>query len=172
MLIAVTAAPGATTGHIRWPGGAARCALGRSGISAAKREGDGATPAGRFALRHLLFRPDRRAAPRTGLVVRPLSPADGWCDEPGHPSYNRPVDLPFPASHERLWLEDAIYDLIVILGHNDAPPAAGAGSAVFLHLARPGLTPTAGCVALLLPDLLALLRDCRPGDALAIAAGG
>jgi len=156
------------TSRLVWPGGAARCALGRGHIRADKREGDGATPVGAFTLRRVLYRPDRLEAPATGLPVAPIAPRDGWCDDPAHPDYNRPVIRPFAASHEELWREDPVYDVIVILGHNDDPPVPGLGSAVFLHVAKPDFEPTAGCVALQLPDLLAVLRDCRPGDRLMV----
>jgi L,D-peptidoglycan transpeptidase YkuD (ErfK/YbiS/YcfS/YnhG family) len=137
------------------------CALGRTGISRNKREGDGATPAGIFPLRHVFYRPDRMAAPVTGLPVSPLRPGDGWCDAPGDRNYNRFVPLPYPAGHERLWREDGLYDVIVAVGHNDWPRIHGRGSAIFMHLAREDYAPTAGCVALTRPHLLRLLRGCR-----------
>jgi len=142
-------------GAQRW-----RCALGPAGIRADKREGDGATPAGNFPLRRVLWRADRLAAPQTGLPVAPIGPADGWCDAPADVAYNRPVRLPYPASAERLWRDDAAYDVLVVLGHNDDPPRPGLGSAIFLHVAPADYAPTQGCVALALPDLLALLRHC------------
>jgi L,D-peptidoglycan transpeptidase YkuD (ErfK/YbiS/YcfS/YnhG family) len=149
-----------------------RCALGPAGVTAAaaKREGDGSSPAGAWLLRRVLWRPDRRLAPRTSLPARPLTLEDGWCDDAADPAYNRPVTLPYPASAERLWRRDAVYDLIVILGHNDDPVVPGAGSAIFLHLARSDYAPTQGCVALATADLEDLLRLAKPGDALVISA--
>ncbi len=144
------------------------CALGPAGIRPDKREGDGATPAGRFALRRVMYRADRLAAPATGLPVAALTPADGWCDDPADAAYNRPVRLPHPARHERLWRADAVYDVIVVIGHNDDPPRPGLGSAVFLHVARPDYAPTEGCVALALADLLAVLAEAKPGDSLVV----
>ena len=122
--------------------------MGPAGIAAAKREGDGVTPQGTFALRGLWRRADRTLRPPTGLPTRTTRPDDGWCDAVGHRRYNRPVKLPFPASHERMWRDDGLYDLVVEIGWNDRPARAGRGSAIFLHAARPGFTPTAGCVAL------------------------
>jgi L,D-peptidoglycan transpeptidase YkuD (ErfK/YbiS/YcfS/YnhG family) len=150
-----------------------RCALGRSGIGAEKTEGDGLTPVGCFELRRVLYRPDRVAnygmtKPKTGLPVIPLSLNDGWCDEPKHPRYNQPITRPFDASHETLWRDDALYDIIVILGHNDDPPVPGLGSAIFLHIARPDYGPTEGCVALAASDLLEILAACEPGDRLCV----
>ena len=142
---------------LRWRGRRFACAIGWGGVRTDKREGDGATPAGRFPLRRVLYRPDRLAPPRTALPIAPLSPRDGWCDDPAHPLYNRPLHLPHEARHEELWRTDRVYDLIVILGHNDAPVVPGLGSAVFLHVAQPNYAPTAGCVAVSAGDLLAIL---------------
>ena len=145
----------------RWGARHCRCAVGKGGIrpQAQKREGDGATPLGCYPLRRVLYRPDRVSAPETALSTAPLVPEDGWCDDPAHGAYNRPVRLPFAAGHERLWRDDEIYDVIVILGHNDDPPVPGKGSAIFLHVARADYAPTLGCVALALPDLLDVLKE-------------
>jgi L,D-peptidoglycan transpeptidase YkuD (ErfK/YbiS/YcfS/YnhG family) len=102
--------------------------------------------------------------PSTRLPAAPIAPQDGWCDDPADPAYNRLVPLPYPARHERLWREDEIYDLLIVLGHNDDPVVPGLGSAIFLHIARPDWGPTEGCVALARADLEALLARARPGD--------
>ncbi|TNE59725.1 MAG: hypothetical protein EP340_01865 [Alphaproteobacteria bacterium] len=145
-------------------GKAYRCALGPGGIVPAdeKREGDGAAPAGRYPLRRLLYRPDQRAAPETGLPSTPLQPTDLWCDAPEHPSYNQLVTAPFEASHEKLWRDDALYNLIVVLGINDDPAVPGKGSAIFLHVARENYGPTEGCIAVAESDLLEILKSCNP----------
>lgn len=135
-----------------------RAALGRSGVRADKREGDGATPAGLLPLRRVLYRADRVARPRAAVPVLPLAPHDGWCDDPADAAYNRPVRLPHPARHEELWRADALYDVIGVLGWNDAPVVPGRGSAIFLHLARPDYAPTEGCVALAPADLRTVLE--------------
>jgi L,D-peptidoglycan transpeptidase YkuD (ErfK/YbiS/YcfS/YnhG family) len=147
-----------------------RCALGKGGVVAAshKREGDGATPLGDWPLRRLLYRADRGPAPETALPASPIAPEDGWCDAPGDAAYNCPVSHPYPASAERMWRDDPLYDLVVVLGHNDDPVVAGAGSAIFLHVAKPGYAPTEGCVALSREDLEALLRIAAPGDVLRV----
>ena len=159
-------------GWFELPGRLVRCALGPAGVvpAGAKREGDGASPAGLMPLRRVLWRPDRGAAPRTRLPVSAIAPDDGWCDAPDDPAYNRQVRLPYPASAERLWRDDRLYDLLVVLGHNDDPVTPGAGSAIFLHLAGPDYAPTQGCVALAAADLIHLLSLARPGDALRIDA--
>jgi L,D-peptidoglycan transpeptidase YkuD (ErfK/YbiS/YcfS/YnhG family) len=157
-------------GRLQMAGGSWVCAIGAGRFSAAKREGDGATPVGLWPLREVLYRPDRIARPRTGLPARPLRRADGWCDAPADRNYNRPVRHPYAASAERLWRQDGLYDLVVVIGYNDRPRVRGRGSAIFLHVARPGLAPTEGCVALPRDDLLRLVRRLRRGDSLRVLA--
>jgi L,D-peptidoglycan transpeptidase YkuD (ErfK/YbiS/YcfS/YnhG family) len=157
-------------GWLRWNGRRARCALGFGGVETSKREGDGVTPVGNFPLREVFFRPDRVEAPKTALPVRAITPEDGWCDDPASPDYNRHIGLPHPARHERLWREDGVYDLLVVLGYNDAPVVRGAGSAIFLHLARPGFTPTEGCVALEMGPLRDIVELCGPTDRICVSA--
>ena len=143
-------------GTLSWRGRRYRAALGRSGIRADKREGDGATPAGRFPLRRVWYRADRLPRPATGLATRALRPADGWCSTPDHDDYNRPVSLPHDGEVDPLWLEAGLCDVVVEVGYNDDPPVPGLGSAIFVHVAGGG--PTAGCVALGRDDLLDVLR--------------
>jgi L,D-peptidoglycan transpeptidase YkuD (ErfK/YbiS/YcfS/YnhG family) len=138
------------------------CRLGRLGLTSSKREGDGATPTGRWLLRQVLFRPDRVAWPRTRLPLKAITRQDGWCDAPRDRNYNRPVRLPYPASHERLWRDDRLYDVVIVLSHNQIPRRRYHGSAVFIHIADPNGRPTAGCVAVGLPDMTRLLALCGP----------
>ncbi|RAK56198.1 hypothetical protein DJ017_03330 [Phenylobacterium soli] len=152
-----------------------RCALGRSGVTPAaeKREGDGASPVGVWAIRKVLYRPDQTAdgrAPQTALPCEPIARDDGWCDDPEHEAYNRPIKLPFTGSFEKMWRDDHLYDLVVVLAHNDDPPRPYHGSCIFMHLAKEGYSPTEGCVALAREDLEAVLAAARPGDAVEIAA--
>jgi L,D-peptidoglycan transpeptidase YkuD (ErfK/YbiS/YcfS/YnhG family) len=158
------------TGELRWDDRTYRCALGRGGVHIDKREGDGVTPVGRFPLRRVLYRPDRLSAPVTRLPVAPLAPDDGWCDDPVDAQYNRPVRLPYAARHEELWRADALYDVIVVIGHNDAPVVAGMGSAIFMHLASADYRPTQGCVALARQDLLDVLAGVGADTVLEIAS--
>lgn len=144
-------------GFIRLQGGQWRCCIGHGGIGAHKTEGDGTTPAGLLPLRRVLFRADRGSAPRTAVPVEPIAPEDGWCDDPLDGRYNRSVRLPYAGHHEELWRRDALYDIVGVLGWNDAPVVPGQGSATFLHVARPDYTATEGCIALATPDLRALL---------------
>ena len=148
--------------------GVVRAALGRSSIRALKREGDGGTPLGRFPIRQVLYRADRGPRPRTKLPVRAIHATDGWCDDPADRNYNRLVTLPARRSAEGLQRADQLYDLVLVLGYNDRPRVRGRGSAIFVHLARPGYTPTEGCIALTRRDLLALLAQVRPGSAIIV----
>ena len=134
-----------------------RAALGRGGVRVDKREGDGATPIGLLPLRGVLYRPDRGAAPLCSVPVETISPPDGWCDDPADAAYNRPVHLPINGRAEALWLDGPVYDIIGVLGWNDAPVRPGLGSAIFLHVARDDFAATEGCVALALDDLRQVL---------------
>ena len=144
--------------------------FGRGGAvaAAAKREGDGGSPLGNWVVRAALLRPDRVAAPVTALPWRWLRAADGWSDDVADAAYNRPVTHPHRFGAERLWRDDGAYDIIVVLGHNDSPPVAGLGSAIFLHCAQPDRRPTEGCVAVERRVLAAWLDRLSPGDELVI----
>lgn len=151
-----------------------RCALGRTGMTFRKREGDGATPIGRWPVQRVLYRSDRLHGLRGGALrgALTLGHDDGWCDAAGDRNYNRPVRHPYPASAERLWRDDHLYDVIVVLAHNQVPRIKGGGSAIFMHLAGEtdsgGLAPTAGCVALRRRDLAVVLDHLGPGSAVRV----
>ena len=172
--IEVSAAPGAIEGTLRFGTREYPCMLGRSGIVANKREGDGATPAGLFPLREVRYRPDRfSAAPTTrGLSVIATRKSDGWCDAQGDVAYNKLVQLPYPASAEKMWRDDGLYDVLAVIGYNDSPPVPGRGSAIFLHCARElgngKLGPTVGCVSLRKADVLAVIAECTASTAIRI----
>lgn len=146
----------AQRGTVQFGAFALPCALGRSGVRSLKREGDGATPRGRFPLRFILFKP-HHLPPRTPVRLRAIARSAGWCDDPSDRNYNREVRLPYGASAERLWREDGLYDIVIVLGHNDAPRIKNRGSAVFMHVARSNLAATEGCVALRARDLRRLI---------------
>jgi L,D-peptidoglycan transpeptidase YkuD (ErfK/YbiS/YcfS/YnhG family) len=157
-------------GRITWPQGEARCAIGRTGATpaSAKREGDGATPLGRWPMRRLYWRADRLDAPATRLPRTAIEADMGWCDDPASPDYNRLVRLPYPFRCETMWRGDGLYDVVVELGYNDDPVIPGRGSAIFLHVAQDDFSPTEGCVAAGLETLLAIVADAGPDDLLEI----
>jgi L,D-peptidoglycan transpeptidase YkuD (ErfK/YbiS/YcfS/YnhG family) len=136
--------------------------LGRAGIRANKREGDGATPRGRFRLRRLWWRADRSPKPATLLPTTRINRCIAWCEDPGDRRYNRPFRRSANEPGDRLWRDDRLYDIIIELDHNSRPRIARRGSAVFLHVARPDCSPTAGCVAFAAPDLRRLLGRLGP----------
>lgn len=152
---------GATTGVLTFMGKKYPCTLGRAGIIPhdIKREGDGGTPAGLWPLREIYYRADRLAAPKTGLPLLPLGADFGWCEKPDHPDYNRRVILPHLAATDKMTRDDNLYDIVVVVGYNDAPVVANKGSAIFIHLARPDFSPTAGCVGLRLEHLTEILLE-------------
>ena len=158
-------------GTVEWNGNLVPCALGASGVTSDKREGDQATPRGCFALRRVYYRPDRLARPRTGLPIVALNPLDAWSDDPGDPAYNTLVRQPCQTSAELLWRDDHLYDIVVTLGYNDNPVVAGKGSAIFLHIARADFSPTEGCVAVSFENLLRLLADCDESTRICIDSG-
>jgi L,D-peptidoglycan transpeptidase YkuD (ErfK/YbiS/YcfS/YnhG family) len=144
------------------------CTIGRGGVCAAadKREGDGCTPIGTWPIRGVLLRRGKVEASGLRLPWRWVRANDGWSDDIADPAYNRPIRLPRAFSAESLIRSDDAYDVIVVLGHNDAPPVQGHGSAIFFHLSEG--RPTAGCVAIERADMLRLLPLLAPGDAMEI----
>jgi L,D-peptidoglycan transpeptidase YkuD (ErfK/YbiS/YcfS/YnhG family) len=152
-----------TAGPLRIP-----CALGPAGIVRIKREGDKGTPAGRFQLLWGYYRPDRVRLRVAGAPLTPLRRDQGWCEDPSSPRYNRPVRLPARDCTDRMWREDHLYDLTFVLDQNFSRRAKGLGSAIFFHLARPGLTPTAGCIAISAADMLKLAPLLKRGAVMAI----
>lgn len=157
-----------TTGVLSIGGQEMTCALGRSGIAAIKHEGDGVTPAGQWPMRRIMYRADRIGQLDCHLPALPLTRDQGWCDAPDDPAYNTQVSLPYPASAEELWRDDPLYDVIVVLGHNDDPVIPGNGSAIFFHIAQDGYLPTEGCVAVSLADMRKVLRQCGPQTSMEI----
>lgn len=143
-------------------------ALGRGGIRADKREGDGGTPKGTFRPRQLWWRADRHPRPRSFLPIRAIKPEDAWCEDPRSRHYNRPIRLDRERVGDRLMRDDHLYDFIVEIDHNTRPRVAGRGSAVFLHLARPGFSPTAGCVSMTKAAMLQLLARLGPDTRIVI----
>jgi L,D-peptidoglycan transpeptidase YkuD (ErfK/YbiS/YcfS/YnhG family) len=139
-----------------------KVALGRGGIRVNKREGDGGTPQGTFHPLRLWWRADRHPRPSTFLPLRAIGPEDAWCEDPLSRHYNQPLRLAAKARGDRLTRDDHLYDFIIEIDHNTRPRIAGRGSAVFLHLAREGFSPTAGCVSMTGPAMLRLLERLGP----------
>jgi L,D-peptidoglycan transpeptidase YkuD (ErfK/YbiS/YcfS/YnhG family) len=154
--------PGGSCGMLLVGRHAIPVALGRSGILANKREGDGATPRGRFRLVRLWWRADRAPRPRTTLPTRRIDRTLAWCENPADRRYNQPLRMSATGPGDRMWRADHLYDLVIEISHNTRPRIAGRGSAVFVHVARPDRSATAGCVALAAQDLRRLLSRLGP----------
>jgi L,D-peptidoglycan transpeptidase YkuD (ErfK/YbiS/YcfS/YnhG family) len=162
-LVMVRAAAGQRTrGWLAAGGQIIPVALGRGGIRANKREGDGGTPKGTFRPRQLWWRADRHPRPSTFLPIRAIGPDDAWCEDPADRHYNQPVRLKSKQGGDRLKRDDHLYDFIVEIDHNTRPRIVGRGSAIFLHLARPNLSPTSGCVSMTKGAMLRLLKRLGP----------
>lgn len=146
------------------------CALGRSGRQVRKREGDGATPVGRFRLVHGYARRDKVGGVRSALSIVAIRPGDGWCDAAADRNYNRAVRLPYPASAEAMWRGDGLYDIVVVISHNRRPRVRGHGSAIFMHVARQGYQPTEGCIALSLAHIKLILERTGADSQLIVPA--
>lgn len=156
---------------IKWHDHEYRCALGKNGVIEArsKKEGDNKSPLGQWAMRRVFYRPDRVDEPITSLQTMALTDKIGWSDDPrDQENYNKLVTLPYPFSHEKLWREDEVYNIIVELGYNDAPAIPGKGSAIFMHIKRSDYEGTEGCVALAEIHLRQLLKNASPGDTVKI----
>ena len=162
-IVNIRTAPGTRTRGVLVAGALAfPVAFGRGGVLANKREGDGGTPRGRFELRQLWWRADRMPRPETRLPARRIGIRDAWCEDPADRRYNRHMEIPPGNPGDRLRRDDQLYDLIIEISHNTRPRIARRGSAVFMHVARPGLAPTAGCVAMPKPRLRQLLARLGP----------
>jgi len=163
--LVVTRAPGRmSAGRLQAGAITIPCSLGRKGVIRSKREGDGKTPAGRFRVIGGYWRQDRLRLPGGALKLEPIKAHMGWCDDPADANYNRPLRLHARAHHEELLRADALYDVVLVLDHNQSPRVRGHGSAIFFHLTRNRNDPTAGCVAISRAQMLRLLprlsRDC------------
>ena len=145
-----------------------KCSIGLSGVSDSKKENDGTTPAGKYKIRSVLYRADKVTRPVTLLDAEPIKTNDVWCDNPQKREYNRKVKYSNDFTTEKLWREDNLYDLIVVIGYNDDPVIAGKGSAIFMHVAKPDYETTRGCIALKLADLYQILKTLKPLDTIFI----
>ncbi len=148
------------SGKLVFNGKEYKCSLGRGGVKKEKVEGDGATPVGCFAIQKIFYREDKLGKLKLAFNTQEIKKNDAWCDDVNDKRYNTHITLAEgEESDERLWREDDLYDVVVVLGYNDNPPVPGKGSAIFMHIAREGYTPTAGCIALSKEDILEILQN-------------
>lgn len=163
---------GSSKGNITIDSVSYPCALGKTGTihAALKREGDGKTPIGDWHIRKIYYRADKIEKPISPFETIALQENFGWCDAPDDENYNKFILHPYKASAEKMWRKDNLYDICVVLGHNDEPIVKGMGSAIFLHVAKPDYSHTEGCVALKIEDLLLLLSKCTKDSVLIISS--
>lgn len=139
-----------------------QAAIGRSGITSLKREGDGATPRATMRMLNGFFRADNHRMVKTRLPLKSIRADTLWCDAPKHPAYNRLVRAPFTASHEQMKRKDRLYDVCLVMDWNIKTRKRGCGSAIFFHIARPDYAHTEGCIAISPADMRRLLPHLSP----------
>jgi L,D-peptidoglycan transpeptidase YkuD (ErfK/YbiS/YcfS/YnhG family) len=140
-----------------------RAALGRSGRTSRKREGDGATPIATMRMLYGYYRREKIAGPlETSLPMSPIDDTMLWCDASADANYNRPVSAPFAPSHEEMRRKDQLYDICLVMDWNISSRRRNLGSAIFFHCAKPGYPPTQGCVAIDIRDFRRLLPLIGP----------
>jgi len=146
-----------------------KCSIGKGGVSANKKEGDGCSPTGTFPLSLVLYRRDRLPPPKTSLPLIPIQENHGWCDDPQHKDYNTLITTPHDGTFEHLWRQDQIYDIIVVIGYNVDAVVPDKGSAIFMHLASRNYLPTEGCIALKRETMLKILSKAAPDASIEIS---
>jgi L,D-peptidoglycan transpeptidase YkuD (ErfK/YbiS/YcfS/YnhG family) len=145
-----------------------RCALGKSGIKKKRREGDFITPKGNYKLIKIYYRADKIQNLKTNLKKIKIRKNMAWCDDPKSNFYNQLINLPTKFRHEKLYRNDNLYDLIIILNYNMRPIIKNKGSAIFIHVAKRNYTPTQGCIALSKIHLRALLKNINKNEEIKI----
>ena len=145
-----------------------KCAIGKKGISYKKKEGDLITPKGQFKIKYILYRKDRVKI-STKLKKKVIKKNMGWCNDPKSKQYNKLVKLPFIFSHEKLYKNENIYDIILVLNYNMNPIKKNKGSAIFIHVAKNNFAKTAGCVAIKKKNLIKLIKEINPNSKIKIS---
>ena len=138
-----------------------KCFLGKKGLSNNKKEGDFKTPKGKFLLRYVMYRSDRVKKPITILPTYIIKKNHICCDDPENPNYNKIFESISLESHEKLWRKDTLYDILIVIGHNDNPIIKNNGSAIFVHLSKKNTYSTEGCISIEKKNMIDLLK-CNP----------
>ena len=139
----------------------AKCAVGKRGIGYKKKEGDLITPVGSYTIKYILYRKDRVRKIQTKVKKFIIKKNMGWCDDPKSSHYNKLVKLPFAYNHERLFKNENIYDIILVLDYNMNPVKKNKGSAIFIHIAKNNYKRTEGCVAIKKLHLLKIIKEIK-----------
>ena len=138
-----------------------KCAIGEKGIGYKRKEGDLITPRGQFNIKYILYRRDRVKV-STKLRKKVIKKNMGWCDDPKSSHYNKLVKLPFNYNYEKLYKNENIYDIILVLNYNMNPVKKNKGSAIFIHVAKNNFKRTKGCVAIKKISLIKLIKKINP----------
>ena len=145
-----------------------KCAIGKSGITSFKKEGDFSTPKGTFKLGKLYYRKDRIETLKYNLKKKIIKKNMGWCDDSRSRKYNKEINLPTKFRAEKLYRKDKIYDLFINIEYNYKPTKKNKGSAIFLHLANKKYRPTKGCIAISKKDFLKLISSIKKNTKISI----
>ena len=149
------------SGYLKYKNVKFRCALGKGGIKKKKEEGDNITPKGTFKLTKIYYRHDKIKNITTSIKKIKIKKDMGWCDDPESKFYNKQIRLPNKFGHEKLYRNDNLYDLILVLNYNTNPIIKNKGSAIFIHVAKNSYKKTKGCIALKREDLIKLVSQVR-----------
>jgi L,D-peptidoglycan transpeptidase YkuD (ErfK/YbiS/YcfS/YnhG family) len=158
------------SGYLKYKNFKFRCALGKNGIGKKIKEGDNITPRGTFKITKIYYRPDKIKKLITFFKKIKIKKNMGWCDDPKSKFYNKQIKLPSKFNHEKLYRNDRIYDLLVVLNYNTKPIVKNRGSAIFIHVAKKNYKATAGCIALKKNDLIKLLQVIKKNTKINISA--
>jgi len=149
------------TGYLKYKNFKFRCSLGKASIKKKIKEGDNITPKGIFKIIKIYYRADRIKKIKIPVQTIKIRKNIGWCDDSKSKHYNKQINLPTNYTHEKLYRDDNLYDLIAVLNYNSNPVIKNKGSAIFIHIARRSYKKTKGCIALKKKDLIQLISQIK-----------
>ena len=149
------------SGYLKYKDFKFKCALGKAGVGKKKIEGDNITPKGTFEIVKIYYRSDRIKKIYSKIKLFKINKKMGWCNDPTSKKYNQLIKLPSKYTHEKLYRQDNVYDLVVVLNYNTTPIIKNKGSAIFIHVAKKNYKKTAGCVALKKKHLVKLIKNIK-----------
>ena len=155
-------------GEIYFKNFKAKVSLGKNGIGQKKKEGDLITPIGDYPLREVFYRTDRVKLPTLKIPSQSINIKHAWCNDSSFPEYNTLVNLPFKGTHEKMWRNDHLYNIVIVIGYNDQPVFPEKGSAIFIHLAHNNFNPTEGCIGIRESTMKKILNHIEPNSRIII----
>ena len=157
------------SGYLKYKNFKYRCALGKAGVNKKIKEGDNITPKGVFKITKIYYRSDKIKIIKTNIKKIKITKNMGWCDDPVSRFYNQQIKLPSKFSHEKLYRNDDLYDLIAVLNYNTNPIIRNKGSAIFMHVAKSSYKKTEGCIALKKDDLIKIVMQIKKNTKISIS---